>query len=69
MEAREAWPHGGWSGPKKWSVGVGQQAAGQLWAWGVNLRTGDTQGTLRVLQASHFQEREQAWGEASLRSQ
>lgn len=23
MEALEAWPQGGWSGPKKWNVGSG----------------------------------------------
>lgn len=43
-----------WSGPKKWNMGAGQQAGGQPWAWAFNLRIGDTQETLKVLQSPHF---------------
>lgn len=67
MEALEAWPQGGWSGPKKSNARVGQQAAGQLWAWAANLRIRDTQGTLRVLQAPHFPRERTSLGRGELK--
>ena len=62
MEALEAWPHGRWSGPKKWNVGIGQQAGDQPWASGFESKDwGCPRGLRGPPVPPTFQDREQAW--------
>lgn len=53
--------HGRWSGPKKWNVGIGQQAGDQPWASGFESKDWGLSQEQQRSSVPPLSDREQAW--------